>query len=186
MWAAQERVEKKRVRLGMKYSYAGLPRDCLLATLSLWLRSLGVCQGAVTRGIETLSRSQGRRTAGPSDRRSSGFTSSLCVASKWSGRRDLNPGPLAPQTPGRLLCVPWLWVFSMGYTDSGRLLPLVADGARLNFCTFLCTVSPLWLAAECIESSWIPSGCQEGPASMFPQVRCRHACSSTLLETVLL
>src|ERR1017187_4362710 len=57
----------------------------------------------------------------------------ICGYKSWSGRRDLNPGPLAPQTPDRLFWVSWLRVFPMGYTDSGRLLPLVTDGAGLNF-----------------------------------------------------
>jgi hypothetical protein len=69
MWAAQERVEKKRLRVGMKDSYAGLLRHCFAREPQSLAeaRSLRVCQGAVARGIETLSRSQGRRTALPID-----------------------------------------------------------------------------------------------------------------------
>jgi hypothetical protein len=37
-------------------------------------------------------------------------------------------------------------VFSMAYTDSGRLLPLTADGAGLNFLHIFAHVDP-----ECVE-----------------------------------
>jgi hypothetical protein len=51
----------------------------------------------------------------------------------WSGRRDLNPGPLAPQAKCRFTAVSCLGVFPIGYTDSGHLLPLTAIGAGIDF-----------------------------------------------------
>jgi hypothetical protein len=53
----------------------------------------------------------------------------LILSVLWSGCRDLNPGPLAPQTRAQLPLGSCLRVFSMAYTDSGRLLPLTADRA---------------------------------------------------------
>jgi hypothetical protein len=41
--------------------------------------------------------------------------------------------PLASQTRDRLPPASWFAVFSMAYTDSGRLLPLLADSAEINF-----------------------------------------------------
>jgi hypothetical protein len=67
---------------------------------------------------------------------------------KWSGRRDLNPGPLAPQTRDRLLWAPWMWVLSMAYKDSGRLLPLTAEAAESILSTLLRTLECVFAPSD--------------------------------------
>jgi hypothetical protein len=56
----------------------------------------------------------------------------------------------------------------MGYTDSGRLLPLVAEALDWISCTYLRTVSVRWWP-ECIERLHR----FRGDASTAPKFECR-------------